>query len=141
MHFYEATVDIAAPPERIWPVITNAEGFTHWDSGIERVEGTIAPGETIKLWSKVAPDRAFPLKVSGFEANRSMSWSGGMPMGLFKGVRTFLLTPTASGTSVHVREEYTGPLVGVMWRSMPDLGPSFQQFVDGLKARVEGGAA
>jgi hypothetical protein len=39
-----------------------------------------------------------------------------------------------------MREEYTGPLLGMMWRSMPDLGPSFAQFVNGLKRRVETGA-
>jgi hypothetical protein len=29
---------------------------------------------------------------------------------------------------------------GGIWRSMPDLGPSFTRFADGLKARVEAGA-
>jgi hypothetical protein len=38
-----------------------------------------------------------------------------------------------------MREEYTGPLLPLIWRSMPDLGPSFRQFADGLKARAEGG--
>jgi hypothetical protein len=38
-----------------------------------------------------------------------------------------------------MREEYTGPLLGMMWRSIPDLGPSFQQFADGLKSEAEKG--
>jgi hypothetical protein len=36
-----------------------------------------------------------------------------------------------------VREEYTGPLLPLIWRSMPDLGPSFRQLADGLKQRAE----
>jgi hypothetical protein len=32
-----------------------------------------------------------------------------------------------------VREEYPG----LMWRSMPDLQPSFNQFVSGPKQRAE----
>jgi hypothetical protein len=36
-----------------------------------------------------------------------------------------------------MREEYSGPLLPLMSRSMPDLGPSFAQFANGLKARVE----
>jgi hypothetical protein len=69
-----------------------------------------------------------------------MTWSGGMPLGLFKGVRTFVLSPRPDGlTHFAVREEYTGPLLGMMWRSMPDLGPSFAQFANGLKARAERG--
>jgi len=39
----------------------------------------------------------------------------------------------------HVREEYTGPLLGLIWRSMPDLGPSSGRFAQGLKRRVETG--
>lgn len=36
-----------------------------------------------------------------------------------------------------MREEYTGPLVSLIWRSMPDLQPSFDQFAHGLKQHVE----
>jgi len=43
------------------------------------------------------------------------------------------------GSAFHVREEYTGPLLGLIWRSMPDLGPSFDRFARGLKLRVESG--
>jgi hypothetical protein len=60
-------------------------------------------------------------------------------MGLFKGVRTFTLTPQGDGvTRFSMREEYTGPLLPLIWRSMPDLGPSFQRFANGLKRRAEG---
>ena len=38
-----------------------------------------------------------------------MTWSGGMPLGLFKGVRTFTLEPADGGaTRFSMREEYTG---------------------------------
>jgi hypothetical protein len=67
-----------------------------------------------------------------------MTWTGGMPLGLFKGVRTFTLTPEGSGsTTFTMREEYSGPLLPLIWRSMPDLGPSFEQFANGLKQRAE----
>jgi len=67
-----------------------------------------------------------------------MVWSGGMPLGLFTGVRTFALADGGDGsTRFTVREEYSGPLLPMIWRSMPDLAPSFAQFADGLKARAE----
>jgi len=48
------------------------------------------------------------------------------------------LSPQANDqTGFRMREEYTGPLVPLIWRSMPDLGPSFAQFAQGLKRRVE----
>jgi hypothetical protein len=41
-------------------------------------------------------------------------------------------------TTLDVREEYTGPLLPMIWRTIPDLGPSFEQSVTGLKRRAEG---
>ena len=37
-------------------------------------------------------------------------------------------------------EAYTGATLRLIWRSMPDLGPSFERSVQGLKRRVQTGA-
>lgn len=140
MKSYDATSTIQASPDAIWAILTDAPGYQAWDSGVERVEGRIAPGEKIKVVSKANPGRAFPVKVTEFTPGQRMTWSGGMPLGLFKGVRTYRLSPDeAGGTLFRMREEYTGPLLGLIWRTMPDLGPSFTQFATGLKHRVENG--
>lgn len=139
MRAFEASSTIEATPDAIWAVLTDAPGYTDWDSGAERVEGRIAPGETITVYSKVNPGRAFPVKVAEFSPGRKMVWSGGMPLGLFKGVRTFTLSPQGNGAiRFTMREEYTGPLASLITRSIPDLGPSFEQFATGLKRRAEG---
>jgi hypothetical protein len=138
MKSYEASAVIQAKPDAIWAILTDAPRLAHWDSGIDRVEGRIAPGETIKVFSKVSPGRAFPVKVTDFTPARTMRWSGGMPLGLFKGVRTFTLSQQDSTTTrFTLREEYTGPLLSMMWKSMPDLRPSFEQFASGLKKEAE----
>jgi hypothetical protein len=139
MKHYDAQATIAAAPETIWGILTDAPAYSEWDSGVRKVEGTIAPGEKIKVVSEASPGRAFPVKVAQFEPGRSMVWSGGMPLGLFKGVRTFTLTPEGPATRFVMREEYTGPLLPMIWKSMPDLGPSFEQFARGLKAKAEAG--
>jgi uncharacterized protein YndB with AHSA1/START domain len=135
--FFESSADVAAPPDAVWSVLTDGAGWSGWDSGVDGVDGRIALGETITIRSKAAPGRAFPVKVVTFDAPRTLVFSGGMPLGLFKGVRTYRLTPSEGGTRFEMREEYGGPLLGLMWRSMPDLGPSFEQFATGLKGRVE----
>jgi hypothetical protein len=138
MKSYDATATIRASPETIWAILTDAPGYQAWDSGVERVDGRIAPGERIKVVSKANPGRAFPVKVTEFTPGQRMTWTGGMPLGLFKGVRTFTLSPQSGGaTTFTMREEYTGPLLPLIWRSMPDLGPSFRQFATGLKQRAE----
>lgn len=140
MRYYEATSVIAADAEAVWAELIDGPGWATWDSGVDGVEGRIVLGGTVKVSSQAAPGRAFPVKVTAFEPFVRLRFSGGMPLGLFRGVRTYELSPTAGGdTTFHMREEYTGPLVGLIWRSMPDLGPSFDQFARGLKLRVESG--
>lgn len=139
MKSYEAQATIKASTDQVWAVLVDGPHYPDWDSGVVSVEGTIAPGETIKVVSSVNPGRTFPVKVTVFEPGRSMTWKGGMPLGLFKGVRTFTLTPTEDGaTRFEMVEVYSGPLLSMMWKSMPDLGPSFDRFASGLKKRAEG---
>jgi hypothetical protein len=139
MRHYESTAAIDARPEAVWAVLTDAPAYPEWDSGVVRVEGKIAPREKIKVVSEASPKRAFPVEVTAFSPAERMVWSGGMPLGLFRGVRTFTLTPENGSTRFVMREEYTGPMLPLIWRSMPDLQPSFDQFARGLKARAERG--
>ncbi|MEI7813558.1 MAG: SRPBCC domain-containing protein [Coriobacteriia bacterium] len=137
-HAFEASATISATPQQIWDVLVDAAAYPTWDSGVVSVDGHIGDGETITVHAAVNPGRAFPVRVTDFDAPTKMKWTGGMPLGLFVGERTFTLTPTEDGGSTfHMREEYHGPLTGAMWRSMPDLQPSFEQFANGLKARAE----
>ena len=137
MRHYESTAEIDTAPDAIWAILTDAASYPAWDSGVLGVDGTIAPGEKITVRSEANPKRAFPVRVTELDAPRRMAWSGGMPLGLFRGVRTFTLEPQGTSTRFTMREEYSGPLLPVIWRSMPDLGPSFDQFARGLKQRAE----
>jgi uncharacterized protein YndB with AHSA1/START domain len=140
MRYYEAMSTIVASPEAVWAVLSDGAGWPNWDSGVSAVEGRIGAGETIKIRSQAAPGRTFPVKVTTFEPPVRLRFTGGMPLGLFRGVRSYDLSKDAAGgTAFAVREEYTGPLLGLIWRSMPDLGPSFERFAQGLKQRVESG--
>jgi hypothetical protein len=137
MKHFEVTSRIDAPPERVWEVLADAERWPEWDSGVIAVEGEAAPGNKVKITSEVNPKRSYPVKVSEFEPPRRMEWTGGMPLGLFTGVRTFELMPEEGGTRFRLREEFTGPLLKPIWRSMPDMQPSFEKFAAGLKAQAE----
>jgi hypothetical protein len=140
MRYYEATSTIAASPEAVWAVLSDAATWPSWDSGVDAVEGRIAMGQTIKIRSQAAPGRAFPVTVTRFEPPAQLRFSGGVPFGLFRGVRTYELSSGANGhVAFRMREQYSGPLLPLIWRSMPDLGPSFRRFARGLKQRVESG--
>ncbi|MFW2340167.1 MAG: SRPBCC family protein [Acidimicrobiia bacterium] len=138
MKGYDVARTIEAASQQVWDILTDAAGYTSWDSGVVRVEGTIAAGSKIKVFSEISPGRAFPVKVS-LDAPRQMVWTGGMPLGLFKGVRTFTLSSSNDGqTDFRMQEEFTGPLLKLIWRTMPDLTDSFEQFASGLKQEAEG---
>jgi uncharacterized protein YndB with AHSA1/START domain len=136
---FESSSTISAPPAAVWAVLIDGAAWPSWDSGVAKVEGTVALGKTLKIQSKVAPGRTFPVKVTTVSAPNTLVFTGGMPFGLFRGVRTYTLVGSGSGTVFTMREEYSGPLSGSIGTSIPDLTPSFVQFATGLKARVEAG--
>lgn len=137
MRVYEAESLIAAPPEQVWPVLVAADEWPRWSSGVTAVEGAIADGARLKVTAAATPGRAFPVTVRELAPPRRMVLRGGMPLGLFVGERTYTLAAEEGGTRFTMRETYTGPLAPLIFRTIPDLGPSFRTFADGLKQRVE----
>jgi hypothetical protein len=121
----------------VWPTLTDVATWPDWDSGVTKVDGELALGQKLSISVAANPGRAFPVKVIELSAPERIVFSGGMPLGLFRGTRTYTLRPEGTGTRFTMREEYTGPLAGLIVRSIPDLGPSFQQFAQGLKRRAE----
>ena len=137
MHCYEATTLIEAPPEQVWPALTDIAAWSAWDSGVTNVEGRLTLGEKLSITVEANPGRAFPVKVVTLDKPDRIVFRGGMPLGLFTGERTYTLKREGIATRFTMREQYTGPLAGMMFKSIPDLGPSFQQFADGLKQQAE----
>lgn len=138
MKSFSASANIKATADIIWRILTDAPNYPSWDPGVLRIEGTIAPGQSVTAYTRLNPKRAFPAKVTEFVPNQRMTWVGGMPLGLFKGVRTFTLSPKADGSiDFTLREDYGGPLLPLFAGSVPDLTQSFVDFANGLKARAE----
>jgi hypothetical protein len=131
---------IHATPEKIWSLLTDAAGFPRWNSTVTSIEGEIAEGRTLKLRVPSAPKRVFTPKVSRLEPGRSMVWSDGMaPM--FKGVRSFTLTPNADGSTDFVmKEEFSGVMLPMIKKSLPDFAPVFEAYAGDLKRAAEGGS-
>ena len=126
------------PTSNIWDLLTAAAAYPQWNPAVLGIEGTIADGERIKLTSIVNPERQFNLVVSDFNPPHRMIWSDGMPLGLFKGMRTFAVTAAGDGKSEFSMEEvYSGFLAPLITKSIPDMTDSFEQFADGLKEAAE----
>jgi len=122
---FETTVAISAPVETIWEILAKGQDWPTWNTTIDNVEGNIALGEKITIYSKVTPGRAFSLKVTSFSPPNRMVWTGGMPLGLFTGKRTYTLTTQPDGDVEFAMEEvFSGLFAPLITKSIPDLQPS-----------------
>jgi hypothetical protein len=140
MKSFATRILIQADREAIWRILTDAPGYPSWNSTVSRVDGRIALGEKVTVHAKVAPGRAFPVDVVAFDAPNHMVWRGGMPLGLFKGERTYELRPAGAGSvEFTMQEAYSGWLAPLITQSIPDLQPAFDEFAACLKARAERG--
>lgn len=138
MKIYSTTTEINANALTIWSLLTDSSKYQEWNESVEKVEGNIALGQKIKVFAKISPERAFPVKVKEFLPCKKMVWRGGMPLGLFKGVRTFTLTDHKNGlVEFRMQEEFSGLMSPLIVRSMPDLTESFEQFAKSLKTKAE----
>ncbi len=134
---YTVTRTIDATPEAVWSLLADATSWTQWNPTIVSFDGSIAVGEKVELVSTVNPKRAFSLKVTEMAEPRRMVWADGMPLGLFKGVRTYTVTPDNGGTVFTMEEVFSGLLEPLISRSIPDMSDSFEEFADGLKRAAE----
>jgi hypothetical protein len=134
---YVVTTNINAKATDIWAILTNASNFPKWNSTIKSIKGKIALGEKIKLIAHIAPERTFKIKISKFTPAQKMVWSGGMaPM--FKGVRIFTLTEKPDGsTDFNMSEVFTGVMLPMIKKSLPDFRPVFEQYASDLKTEAE----
>jgi hypothetical protein len=96
-------VNILADAERIWRLLTDAEGFPRWNSTVTSVENQIREGERLRLRAP-GTDRVFTPKVSGVVPNKQMIGLAGSP-----------LYSKASAPS-HCRRARTGQPI-LQWRS------------------------
>jgi hypothetical protein len=129
-------INIQANAERIWNLLTDAKGFPRWNSTVTSVEGEIIEGKGIVV-RVPGTDRKFTPKVSGVVPNQRMIWTGGFaPM--FKGVRTFDLRPQHDGSTDFVMEEcFSGLMLPLVGRSLPDFKPIFERYATDLKHEAE----
>jgi hypothetical protein len=136
---FEASTAINASPETIWEILAESSSYPDWDSSMDHIEGKLALGETVKFFTKLS-DQAFPVKVTVFEPGMRMVLTGGMPFGLFKSERTHTLTPEKGGqTTFHTKEIFSGLLLPLFSKNLPDLTKNFENFADALKKRAEMG--
>lgn len=137
----ETDIDIAAPPETVWNILTDLDAYGDWNPFIVSAEGHVAVGERLINRMKQPGGRAMTLKptVTAVEAGSIFEWLGVLAMpGVFDGRHRFELEPTSTGTRLVHSERFRGVLVRFM-RKMVDTGTrqGFEEMNAALKSRAE----
>jgi len=134
--FCRVVVNVRAPAERIWAVLTDANGFPRWNSTVAGIDGEIRDGAKLRVHVP-GTDRVFTPRISDLVPNARMTWTGGFSP-IFKGVRTFELQPRPDGsTDFTMAERFSGLMLPLVKRSFPDFGPVFTRYANDLKREAE----
>ena len=122
--------------EAIWALLTDAKGFSRWNSTITSIDGIIREGERIRIHVP-GTDRTFKPRVSDVEANRHMTWSNGIAP-FFKGSRTFELRTCDNGSTDFIMEEkFDGIIFAIIKNRLPDFKLIFENYALDLKKEAE----
>ena len=136
-------IEIEAPAERIWEIVTDFARFPQWNPFIRRIGGSLRPGEQLEVHFQSPDSRGmtFRPKVLTVEPNKELSWIGHLIIpGLFDGEHHLAVQPIGEGRARFVqREVFTGVLVPLLWKGMlnRDTRRGFEQMNQALKKRAE----
>jgi hypothetical protein len=105
-------IEINAPPERVWQLLTDFANYPQWNPFIRRASGEIRKGAQLQVHLRPsgAKGMTFRPKVLKAEPNRELRWLGHFLIpGLFDGEHIFTIEPLEARRVRFVqREIFTG---------------------------------
>jgi len=130
-----AEIDIAAPPQAVWEVLTRFDNWPNWNPDVKSMafDGPLAPGSTFR-W-KAGPGTIVS-KLDRVEPPRYISWHGKTLT--IDAYHEWWLEPRDGGTHVRTEETFSGLLASILRRPLQKtLDKSFAAGVERLKTETE----
>jgi hypothetical protein len=141
MQTLDATIEIEAPAERVWEVITDFASYPQWNPFIIRAEGIPVDGARLRVTIRAPGYRAvtFRPRVLRAVSGRELTWLGRTFLpGLFDGRHSLTVEPLEeSRARFRTHEEVTGILLPILGKVMRASQLGFEQFCTAVKARAE----
>jgi uncharacterized membrane protein len=135
---YEETVEVAAPPEVVWAVMSDVEGWPRWTASVSSVElvtpGPLRVGSVAKVKQPKLASATFV--VDGYEEGRSFSWTASAAGVTSTGDHR--IEPTATGSRVTLVLHQSGALAGFVGLAYAKLIRRYVRMeAEGLKREAE----
>ena len=141
MHLIDTRIEIAAPPGRVWGVLTDFARFPEWNPFIIRIEGTPEPGALLRVEIK-PPGRSamtFTPKILAARPGEELRWRGRLLLpGIFDGEHAFELEDQGGTCSFRQSERFSGLLVPLLGGALVATERGFEAMNAALKRRAEG---
>ncbi len=142
MKEFRTEIEINAPPERVWQLLTDFASYPQWNPFIRRASGELKEGAQLQVYLQPSGARGmtFRPRVLKADQNRELRWLGHFLIpGLFDGEHIFTIEPLEAGRVRFVqREIFTGILVPLFARWLgKDTRRGFEEMNLALKLRAE----
>ncbi len=122
---YSSRVDIDAPAEQVWAVLTDFKSYPTWNPLLKKVEGNLVVGAGLQVHTTFLPVPVAATVTVVDKPNR-FEWQDRVPLNLLTPLFAVHLLPhSGNRTRVIIQETFTGPLLplvgGQLDRKMPPL--------------------
>lgn len=138
-------IQISAPPEDVWEILTDFEAYGEWNPFITSLQGHVITGNRLTVSISPPHGKAMVFKptVKSVIHNKEFRWLGNVLLpGIFDGEHIFTLQANDSGCLFRQKENFSGLLVPLLWKSMKaNVQQGFEEMNKALKKRVERQAA
>lgn len=147
MRLIRSEVDIDAPADAVWRILTDFPAFPEWNPFIERAEGRLEPGERITVHLRIYKRRATVLhpRVTRVVANEELRWEAVTGRrGILDVERIFVIeTLGPAAVRFHQSEVCTGALSTVVLATGMErrILAGYERLNAAIKARAENAAA
>ena len=134
-------IEIEAPVERVWDLLTDFSRFPEWNPFIRKASGQLKVGERLEVNLQPSGTRSMTFKPRVLKADfgRELRWIGRLLIpGLFTGEHSFTIEPLDGKRVRFVQSErFTGLLVPLSRGLVNDARRGFEEMNQALKERAE----
>ncbi len=137
----ETSLDIAAPPMKVWRALCDFEAYPRWNPYRE-ILGVAGEGEKVAL--RIGPDpatrRSIPARITAFEPGKLLIFRSGRALILYA-TESFELERSQRGTRLRHIATMTGLGAGIVGRLTfgPNLIKVYERVDDALAQHVAPG--